>query len=32
MELKKAAIWCQTHDVSKEFARCLAEALHELEG
>lgn len=31
-ELKKAAIWCQTHDVSEEFARCLAEALHELEG
>lgn len=31
-ELKKAAIWCQTHDVSEEFARCLAEALHDLEG
>ena len=31
-ELKKAAIWCQTHDVSEEFARCLAEALHGLEG
>jgi hypothetical protein len=31
-ELKKAAIWCQTHDVSEEFTRCLAEALHELEG
>lgn len=31
-ELKKAAIWSQTHDVSEEFARCLAEALHELEG
>lgn len=32
IELKKAAIWCQTHDVSEEFARCLAEALHDLEG
>jgi hypothetical protein len=31
-ELKKAAIWCQTHDVSEEFARCLAEALHHLGG
>lgn len=29
-ELKKAAIWCQTHDVSDEFAKCLAEALHDL--
>lgn len=31
-ELKKAAIWCQTHDVSEEFARCVAEALNELGG
>ena len=32
VELQKAAIWCQTHDVSTEFAGCLDEALHELEG
>jgi hypothetical protein len=30
-ELKKAALWCQTHDVSEEFAKCLAEAIQELE-
>lgn len=28
----KAAIWCQTQDVSEEFARDLAEALYDLEG
>lgn len=31
-ELKQAAAWCQTHDVSEEFADCLTKALHELEG
>lgn len=31
-ELKKAASWCKTHDISEEFARCLTEALHALEG
>ena len=28
-ELKKAANWCKTHDVSEEFAGCLAAALHQ---
>jgi hypothetical protein len=31
-ELKKGAIWCQTHDISEEFARCSVEALNEQEG
>lgn len=31
-ELKTAASWCQTHDVSEGFAECLAKALHALEG
>ena len=31
-ELRIAAIWCKTHDVSEEFAGCLEEALHELGG
>lgn len=31
-ELKKAAHWCQTHDVSEEFARCLEAALQDLGG
>lgn len=29
-ELKKAAVWCQTHDVSDEFAKCLKQALDDL--
>lgn len=29
-ELEKAGIWCTTHDVSEEFARCLKEALRQL--
>jgi hypothetical protein len=31
-ELKMAATWSQTQDVSEEFSRCLAEALNALEG
>lgn len=31
-ELNKAAAWCQTHDVSNEFAKSLNEALYTLEG
>ncbi len=31
-ELKKAAIWCKTHDVSEQFAKHLAEALQEFGG
>ena len=30
-KLKKAAIWCQTHDVHKNLRDVSAEALHELE-
>jgi hypothetical protein len=31
-ELNEAAAWCQTHDASEEFAKCLKEALNSLEG
>lgn len=32
LELEKAAVWCQTHDVSEGFAACLKSMLHHMEG